>query len=250
MAETTLAEHEHGHEHDHGQIDPQLRDGPSSQPASDVQAAIESLNELNATNQAVLEDLNLTGLLERLQQSIKLLIDSNRRQAEIVSSLLVTGRLPVGGQSNESLGALAGALGLGASTIGSALENVNAVLGMAGAAAAATGQNFTQSSGPAGEWVSKTNLDALRQKVRDGSEMNEIGNEEHGQNGDDDKPKKRRKRTMKLEVGGVCACLSGTDRDRSTSCTRLLIVVWVSSTLFKASRPSAPKTCLTRLETT
>ena len=50
--------------------------------------ALAALSQLSSTSQTILDNLNLPGVIQGLTGSLKVLVESNRRQAEIVHGLL------------------------------------------------------------------------------------------------------------------------------------------------------------------
>ena len=66
-----------------------LSQSPMSIDAQQTLAkALAALSQLSSTSQTILDNLNLPGVIQGLSGSLKLLVESNRRQAEIVHGLL------------------------------------------------------------------------------------------------------------------------------------------------------------------
>jgi hypothetical protein len=53
-----------------------------------TEKALAALNQLNSTNQTIVDSMNLQGVLQGLAGGMRLLVESNRRQADIVKGLV------------------------------------------------------------------------------------------------------------------------------------------------------------------
>ncbi|ORY24468.1 hypothetical protein BCR39DRAFT_546724 [Naematelia encephala] len=62
--------------------------GLSAAQQQSLEKAMLSLTQLSQTNQTILDNMNLPGMLQGLAGSLKLLVESNRRQAEVVKNLI------------------------------------------------------------------------------------------------------------------------------------------------------------------
>ena len=78
---------------------PEVEDFPAPPPttrppidSNEIQATLEkalaALSQLSNTSQTILDNMNLPGVIQGLTGSLRLLVESNRRQADIVRGLL------------------------------------------------------------------------------------------------------------------------------------------------------------------
>lgn len=69
--------------------EPEPVSGLSTNEKQILDKAMIALTQLSATNQSILDNMNLTGMLQGLAGSLKLLVESNRRQGDIVRNLVI-----------------------------------------------------------------------------------------------------------------------------------------------------------------